>query len=147
MDSSVRRRPSWHIAALVAIGASIGTAVIVAIDVQLSLAAMDFSDPSTLPNMGPQVRYFFIPVLAAIALAVGSFLDLLLWLAFGRRPLRSGYHYVVLGICYSLSLAVLPLGVVLPNAFPSIALGPVFVLLAAGTTRWFLSSSISARAS
>ena len=45
-----------------------GIAAFTWLDVQISLSAIDPKDPSSWPNMAPQVRYGFIPLLAALVL-------------------------------------------------------------------------------
>lgn len=63
-------------------------------DVQLALARIDADDSATWPNMAPQVRYFFIPVVAGAVVVAAVAVNLLLTLIDHRRTelLR---HWVV----------------------------------------------------
>lgn len=93
---------------LFVLGVYLGVAVIVAIDVTVSLAAIDPSDPSTAPEMGPEIRYFLIPVFGTILAILAVCLNAIIGL-FHRRD----FHWAVwpvLGSAYSLSLSALPLG-------------------------------------
>ena len=77
-------------------------------DVQLALARIDADDSATWPNMAPQVRYFFIPVVAGAVVVAAVAVNLLLTLIDHRRTelLR---HWVFLGAAYSLVASALPM--------------------------------------
>ncbi|MGE5492256.1 MAG: hypothetical protein ACM31P_13315 [Actinomycetota bacterium] len=88
-------------------GVYLGVAIIVAIDVNVSLAAIDPADPNTWPEMGPQVRYFFVPVFGTILAILAVCLNAIVGF-FHRRD----FHWAVwfmLGAAYSFMLSALPL--------------------------------------
>ena len=60
--------------AAMALAIAVGFAGFMVADVQPALARIDADDPPTWPNMAPQVRYFFIPVVAGavVVAAVGG---------------------------------------------------------------------------
>lgn len=83
-------------------------AVATIVDVQISLRAIDPDDPATWPNMAPQVRYYFIPVLATILGVV------VLIVHFGLQLTRRLYfrrliHWLALGAGYGTVSFTLPL--------------------------------------
>ena len=93
---------------LMVLGVYVGVAVFVTIDVNLSLAAMDYSDPGTLPNVAPELRYFLaIPVfgtlLAVVALVVNSVVS-----QFHRRTFHPAVWFCF-GLAYSLPSSFLAL--------------------------------------
>jgi len=99
-----------------------GIAIVVAlstvIDVQISLARINTRDPSTWPDIGPQIRYFFIPVFSA-ALAICSVIVNLLLQLVSRRYFTSWSHWGLLGASFGLVSLMFPafrLGVSLPGA-------------------------------
>ena len=77
-------------------------------DVQLALARIDAHDSATWPNMAPQVRYFFIPVVGGAVVVAAVAVNLLLTPIDHRRTelLR---HWVFLGAAYSLVASALPM--------------------------------------
>jgi hypothetical protein len=123
----------------VAAGAAVGTAAVVLVDVQVSLAAIDVSDPATLPNMAPQTRYFFAPVLYGFVLVFAAIADALVRAVVGAFPLRRPAFYAVLGFCYSLALVALPLHGLLPRHPASLLVGPAIAAIAAGSLRRCMS--------
>jgi type IV secretory pathway VirB2 component (pilin) len=79
-------------------GVYLGVAIIINIDVNASLAAIDPANPNTWPEMGPQVRYFLVPVIGAILAVVAVCLNAIVGL-FHRRD----FHWAVwpiLGVAY-----------------------------------------------
>jgi hypothetical protein len=122
------------------LGMVTGTIGIVVADVHVSVASINPTDPSTYPNMAPQIRYLFIPVLfvPVLCFAAGLY-PLLNWL-FGpiRKPTVTAH--ILLGLCYSGLLASLPLGVVLPRHPASLLVGPVFAFFAAAVPHRWLSA-------
>jgi type IV secretory pathway VirB2 component (pilin) len=89
-------------------GVYLGVAIIIDIDVNASLAAIDPANPNTWPEMGPQVRYFLVPVIGTILAVVAVCLNAIVGL-FHRRD----FHWAVwpiLGVAYSIMLSALPLG-------------------------------------
>jgi hypothetical protein len=83
-------------------------AIATLIDVQWSLSRIDPNDSATWPNMTPEVRYRFIPVLAALlslgAALINFFLQLL-----DRRRLQHARHWVLLGVAFGSVLLGFPL--------------------------------------
>lgn len=101
---------------LMMLGVYVGVAVLIAIDVNLSLATMDYSNPSALPDMGPELRYFIaIPVfgtlLAAMALVVNFLVN-----RFHRRTFHPAVWFCF-GLAYSLPTLFLVLGHLYKSAF------------------------------
>lgn len=86
----------------------VGVSVITAIDVQVSLSQIDPSDSRTWPNMAPQIRYLFIPVMAAFVAMGSVVVDAVLEIVQRRRLVRL-IHWALLGGGYSLVLLVLPI--------------------------------------
>jgi hypothetical protein len=91
---------------VVAIG--VGVTVFMVADVQLALVSISPEDPATSPSMAPQVRYFFIPVVASAIAVVAVIVNLLLSLV-DRRSLGSFMHWLLLGVAYSLVASALPM--------------------------------------
>ena len=84
-------------------GTLITTILIVIIDVQIILAKLDFNDPESLPNMAPQMLYFFIPF---IFLALAVFAALTNYLFFKNRNLKSvSSNPIFLGMSYGLIIS------------------------------------------
>ncbi|MEQ1517202.1 MAG: hypothetical protein ABL931_12020 [Usitatibacteraceae bacterium] len=86
-----------------AIGIAAGVCAIMSIDVELSVAAMDLADPSTLPNMHPGIRYLFIPVIAFGVFAGAAVLELLSFRVLRPRT-TTRVGWLLLGCSYSLIL-------------------------------------------
>jgi hypothetical protein len=78
------------------------------LDVQISLARIDMNDPATWPNMSPQVRYFFIPVLSAY-LAVPAVIINFILSFIDRRRLLKVKHWAAFGAAFASVTAVLPI--------------------------------------
>ena len=120
---------------VMALTIGVGVALFMFVDIQLALARIDPGNSETWPNMNPQIRYFFIPILApAIAVAAVA-VDLLLGLVYRRRIVRLK-HWVLLGVAYSLvtsSLLVRYLGFKGELAF---LVGPVLAFVCAILVRW-----------
>ena len=91
-----------------ALAIAVGVAGFMVADVQLALARIDADDSATWPNMAPQVRYFFIPVVAGAVVVAAVAVNLLLTRIDHRRTelLR---HWVFLGAAYSLVASALPM--------------------------------------
>jgi hypothetical protein len=85
-----------------------GVTVFMIADVQLALARIDPNNSATWPNMGPQIRYLFIPVIAGALAGVAVIVNLLLYLV-DRRRMASLSHWVLLGAAYSLIASMFPL--------------------------------------
>lgn len=102
--------PSSALAEYLAMVATIVAAVAVTtfVDVQISLGQIDPNDSATWPNMAPQIRYYFIPVLATFVSAISLAVNLVLQLLQRRRLVRR-IHWVLLGAGYSVVLLALPI--------------------------------------
>jgi hypothetical protein len=97
----------------------VGVAVFMAVDVQLALARIDPNNSATWPNMGPQIRYLFIPVIAGALAGVAVIVNVLLSLV-DRRRMELLTHWMLLGAAYSLVACTLPmryLGVYVETGF------------------------------
>lgn len=94
--------------AAIALAIAVDVEGFVVADVQLALARMAADDSATWPNMAPQVRYFFIPVVADAVVVAAVAVNLLLTLIDHHRTelLR---HWVFLGAAYSLVASALPM--------------------------------------
>jgi hypothetical protein len=77
-------------------------------DVQISLYRIDPRNPATWPNVAPQLRYYFIPVLS-ICLAVGCVLINVCLQLIAPRQFTLLRQWVFLGIAFSVSLLGFPL--------------------------------------
>lgn len=95
-----------HVAMVAAI--CCGTALFMALDVELAKARIDPNDPSTWPNMAPQIRYLFIPVVAGGLTVAAVILNWLMSLV-DRRRIVSLTHWVLLGASFSFLASSLPL--------------------------------------
>jgi len=84
-----------------------GVAAFMFADIQLALARIDPNDLATWPSMAPEVRYFFIPVVATAIVLVAIVVNVLLSLVDCRR-IALIPHWVLLGAAYSLLAAALP---------------------------------------
>ena len=84
-----------------AIGIAVGVGAIMSVDVELSVAAMDLADPSTLPNMHPGIRYLFIPVIAFGVFVGAALLELLTFRVLRPRT-TTRVGWLLLGCSYSL---------------------------------------------
>ena len=83
-------------------------AVLTVLDVGISLSRIDMNDSATWPDMGPEIKYFFIPMLtgfvALVAVAVNFALSLL-----DRRRLSQTKHWAALGAAFALVLVAQPI--------------------------------------
>jgi hypothetical protein len=86
----------------------VGVAIFMVADVQLALASIDPDNPETWPNMGPQIRYFFIPVIAAYVAVAAVVANLILSLV-DHRSMGRLIHWALLGGAYSLVATLLPM--------------------------------------
>lgn len=109
-------------------GVYLGVAIIVAIDVNVSLAAINPADPNTWPEMGPQVRYFFVPIFGTILAIVAVCLNVIIGL-FHRRDFHWAVWFI-LGTAYSLMLSALPLGRVIHMPMLGGTISLLFTVLA-----------------
>ena len=91
-----------------ALAIAVGVAGFMVADVQLALARIDADDSATWPNMAPQVRYFFILVVAG-AVVVAAVAVNLLWTLIDHRRTELLRHRVFLGAAYSLVASALPM--------------------------------------
>lgn len=91
------------------LGVYVGVAVFVTIDVNLSLAAMNYNDPSSLPNMGPELRYFIVIPLFGTLLAVAALVVNSVVSQFHRRTFHPAVWFCF-GLAYSLPSSFLALG-------------------------------------
>ncbi len=64
MDNNYCNRSRAYKHSLLALGVIIAVAVATFADVQILVSRIDPSNPDTWPNMGPQVKLFFIPIYA-----------------------------------------------------------------------------------
>lgn len=130
----------------VAFGSLVGVVALVHLDVDVSLAAMDSNNPSTLPNMAPQIRYLFIPILWAIVLVFAAISDAVMRMMLPETPLAGRAHLFSLGLSYSLLLAAFPLSraLSLPPSF--VLAGPTLAICCAALVRWHARRSARARA-
>jgi hypothetical protein len=99
---------------LLLLGTFLGVAAIVYVDVQRSLALIDPADSSTWPNMAPQIRYYFVPMLVAHCLVVAAVVEPLLRYVVVRRTLARWHQWLLLGLGYSLLHIDLPMDGLLP---------------------------------
>ncbi|QTD46442.1 hypothetical protein [Ottowia testudinis] len=98
-----------------ALGIAVGVTVLITLDVNLSLARIDPDRMETHPNMAPQVRFLFIPIFCAIALGAAFVAEFVQGQVFRQRPrLVAGWHFLLLGLAYSLLWSWLPFLHVLP---------------------------------
>lgn len=112
-----------------------GVAIFMTADVQLALARINPDDSATWPNMAPQIRYYFIPVIASAIAVAAVTVNLILSLV-DHRSLGRLMHWALLGAAYSFVASLLPLhslGVSVEIGAPfSIVVALVSVLL----VRW-----------
>lgn|SRR5574341_1422357 len=82
--------------AAMALAIAVGVVGFMVADVRLALARIDADDSATWPNMAPQVRYFFIPVVAGAVVMAAVAVNLLLTLIDHRRTelLSTGCSWV-----------------------------------------------------
>lgn len=95
-----------HLAMIAAIVVIVVIAMI--IDVQLSLSSIDPGDPATRPDMTPEVRYYFIPVLSALLSFGAALINFFLQRLDGRR-LQQGKDWALLGVAFCSVLLGFPL--------------------------------------
>jgi hypothetical protein len=95
-----------HLAMTAAIVVIVAIAMI--IDVQASLSSIDPGDPATSPNMAPEVRYYFVPVLSALLALGAALINFFLQRLDGRR-LQRGKDWVLLGVAFCSVLLGFPL--------------------------------------
>lgn len=124
--------PSSALAEYLAMVATIVAAVVVTtfVDVQISLGQIDPNDSATWPNMAPQIRYYFIPVLATFVSAISLAVNLILQLLQPRRLVRR-VHWVLLGAGYSVVLLALPIARAGINGITALSASIVGALLVA----------------
>ncbi|MDR2240152.1 MAG: hypothetical protein LBE33_06895 [Zoogloeaceae bacterium] len=114
-------------------GIYFGVAVIVHVDVNLSVAAIDPSNSDTWPEMAPQIRYFFIPILGTIVAIAAVCLNALVNF-FHRRD----FHWAIwfaLGLAYSFMLSGLPLIRITHMPMLSGAIGLLFTVFVVAAVR------------
>jgi hypothetical protein len=95
-----------HLAMTAAIVVIVAIATI--IEVQLSLSRIDPNDSATWPNMAPEIRYYFIPVLALLLSIACALINFFLQLLDHRR-LQYARQWVLLGLAFCLVLLGFPL--------------------------------------
>src|SRR5262245_28528012 len=83
------------------LGLACGLAIITIADVELSLAVINMNDPSTWPQMGPQIRYFVMPVVGIMIAGIAILVELSLfrWL---KQNTKLKFAWFCLGLSYSL---------------------------------------------
>lgn len=115
-------------------------AVVVALstvlDVQITLARIDPNDSSTWPEMGPEIGYFFIPVLAALLAVAAVILNALLTLM-DHRHLSEPKHWAALGGAFALVSVALPVSALGIQGPVVLGCAVVFALFAAVLVRRF----------
>ena len=116
-----------------AVGA--GVALLMIVDVQLALARIDPNNPATWPNMAPQIRYYFIPILAPAIAAAAVAVDLLLGLVYRRRFVHL-MHWVLLGLAYSLVTSSLLVRYLGADGKAVLLVGPALAFACAVLVRW-----------
>lgn len=89
-------------------GVFLGVAVAVCVDVQVQLAQINPEDPTTYPNMGPQMEYFTIPVIF-VYLAIPSLVATAIAEAASRRRFPIYRQWLYLGASYTLVLGAIPI--------------------------------------
>jgi hypothetical protein len=79
-----------------ALAIAVGVVGFMVANVRLALARIDADDSATWPNMAPQVRYFFIPVVAGAVVVAAVAVNLVLTLIDHRRTelLSTGCSWV-----------------------------------------------------
>lgn len=119
---------SYYSMLLLGIGAGMSFFVFVA--VQIRLAQIDMADPSTWPNMGPQMAYFGIPMFTAFVAVPSVLINLCLDLA--KQGRVSGPRlWFVLGAAYSLLGTSYPMAVAGMNGVVSLLIGATVAIVAA----------------
>ncbi len=113
----------------------VGVSVVTAIDVQVSLSQIDAGDSRTWPNMAPQIRYYFIPIIAAFV-AIGSVVVNLMLGLIQRRRLVRLIHWAFLGGAYSLVLIALPITRVGVNGTAALIIAAIAAISAVLLIRW-----------
>ena len=118
-----------------ALAVGVGVALLMFVDIQLALARIDPDNPATWPNMAPQIRYYFILILApAIAVAAVA-VDLLLGLFYRRRVVRLT-HWVLLALAYSLVTSSFLVRYLGTEGTVVLLVGPAIALACAILVRW-----------
>ena len=111
-------------------------AVLTVLDVQLSLARLDPSDPTTSAHLArPQVAYAFIPVLAALVATAAVVVNVVLGLVLRRRLLRTT-HWAILGAAFALVSVAQPVSAMGINDPIVLWLSAATAVLAAIWVRW-----------
>ncbi|MDO5626167.1 MAG: hypothetical protein Q4G71_15940 [Pseudomonadota bacterium] len=92
-----------------ALGIVVGVTVLITLEVNLSLAQIDPGRIETHPDMSPQIRFLFIPVFSLVAFGVAVVAEFVQGQVFRGRPrLVAGWHFLLLGLAYSLLWSWLP---------------------------------------
>jgi hypothetical protein len=120
---------------MMVLATGVGVAVFMAADVQLALARIDPNDSATWPNMAPQVRYYFIPVVAGTIAVAAVVVNLLLSLI-DRRRMGSWVHWVLLGVAYSLVASSLPVRYLGVNVQSALTVSAGVALACVLLVRW-----------
>jgi hypothetical protein len=94
-----------HLVMIAAIGLVV--ALFTVLGVQLSLARIDMNDPRTWPDVGPAIKYFFIPVLTAFVALVAVVVNFALAFVDHRR-LSQTKHWATLGVAFGLVAVAQP---------------------------------------
>jgi hypothetical protein len=118
-----------------ALAVGVGVALLMFVDIQLALARIDPGNPATLPNMAPQIRYYFVPILAPAIAGAAVVVDLLLGLVYRRRFVRLT-HWVLLGLAYSLVTSSLLVRYLGADGKVVLLVGPAVALACAILVRW-----------
>ena len=93
------RKPTFEIL----VGVFISVTVIVFANVQIRFNEIDLSEMTTVPNMAPEVSYFFIPVLF---LPVALFALIMNSIVLSRKKIKlTGVKATYIGMCYGLILS------------------------------------------
>jgi hypothetical protein len=104
-------------------------------DIQLASSQINPGDPATWPKMAPEVRYLFIPVVAAAIVVAGVVVNIVLSLA-DRRRIAQLAHWVLLGGAYSLVAAALPMRYLGVNGQVALVAGLAAALACVLLIRW-----------
>ncbi len=91
------------------LGVYIGTGVLMFIDAAVSVSLIDMKDPSTMPNMHPWIRLYFIPVVGTFFAVIASIAELLrnfIW----KTNINKFPLWILLGASYTTIQCGLVLG-------------------------------------